>query len=85
MINSEPLVIAATFVTATVYALLLSTREGRRFTVDHTWATVVGGVAIVLMWGSLIDNTAIDWWWRFAAGGVPMVVRSLLIQRRDRE
>lgn len=63
--------------TCTAYAAILSTRSGRKFTVKHTWVTVVGGVLLVLTWLALIDaNAALLALAFFVAGGTPMVIRS---------
>ena len=63
--------------TCTAYAVLLSTRQGRKFTVGHTWVTVVAGVLIVLGWLAFVDvNAALLALAFFVAGGAPMIVRS---------
>lgn len=68
------------FVTASAYAALLNTQRGRYLTLYHTWAAVVGGVGLVLGWTSTQDRhtTATDLAF-FAAGGIPLVLRSLLL------
>ena len=68
------------FLTSSAYAALLNTPRGRFFTLYHTWATVVGGVGLVLGWTSTQErhNVATDLLF-FAAGGIHMIVRSLLL------
>lgn len=80
------LALAGLLLTTTVYAVLLSTPLGRRWTVAQTWTTVVLGTAIVLAWLAWFD-------WRaallalafFAVGGLPIVIRSLILDFRERE
>lgn len=68
------------FVASSAYAVALNTQKGRYMTLHHTWATVVGGVGLVLGWTSTQarHTTATDMAF-FAAGGIPMIVRSLLL------
>ena len=66
------------FATCTAYALLLSTRRGMWMTLHLTWLTVVVGCGIVLLFVALVDAEAARLAaWMFAAGGFPIVVRSL--------
>ena len=66
------------FATCTVYALLLSTRRGMWATLHLTWLTVVVGCGLVLLFVALVDTDAAQLAaWMFAAGGTPIVVRSL--------
>lgn len=69
------------FLTSSAYAALLNTSRGRYYTLHHTWATVVAGVAMVLGWISTQERhtTATDFAF-FAAGGVPMILRALLLE-----
>ena len=68
--------------TCSGYALLLLTDTGRGWTLRHTWATVVAGVCIVLAWLALMDvHAAVLALTFFVAGGFPMFVRSLWLQR----
>ena len=63
--------------TCAAYAVLLSTKGGRAFTVRHTWVTVVAGVVLVLGWLALVDiDAALLAMAFFVAGGAPMIVRS---------
>ena len=63
--------------TCTAYAATLSTKRGRKFTVRHTWVTVVAGVSIVLAWYAVTDVTSALYVLAFfVAGGVPMIARS---------
>jgi len=65
------------FGTCAAYAVLLSTKRGRVFTVDHTWVTVVAGVLVVLAWLALIDySAAVLALAFFVAGGAPMIARA---------
>ncbi|MCB0073548.1 MAG: hypothetical protein KDE20_18895 [Caldilineaceae bacterium] len=80
--------IVAILLSSIGYAIWLSVNGnsrfgGKRWADDHTWVTVVIGVSMVLFWGGLVDGwtSAELWFWRFAAGGIPMVVRSLLLER----
>lgn len=67
--------------TSTVYAFLLSTRVGRYLCSEQTWLTVVVGTLIVLGWVATVDVfAAVVTGAFFVAGGVPMILRSLLIQ-----
>lgn len=64
---------------ASLYAMVLNTKPGRRFNEDYTWATVSIGTAIVLLFLKfLIPGES----WRkmaiaFAVSGTPMITRSL--------
>ncbi len=72
-----PVALFATFGACAAYAVLLSTRSGRRFTVRHTWVTVVVGTLVVLGGLALVDaNAALLALAFFVAGGAPMIVRS---------
>lgn len=63
--------------TCTAYAATLSTKRGRKFTVRHTWVTVVAGVSIVLGWYAVTDVTSALYALAFfVTGGAPMIVRS---------
>ena len=63
--------------TCAAYAAILSTKRGRKFTVRHTWATVVLGVLFVLGWLATTDvNASILALAFFVDGGAPMIVRS---------
>ena len=83
----EQIVLSGILITCSVYAIWLTINGGSPFggmkwAEHHTWATVVAGVSIVILWGSLIDShdETSKWFWRFAMGGTPLVIRSLLIQ-----
>lgn len=73
-------------VSTTLYATLLSTSLGRRWTVLQTWTTVAAGTLIVLAWLAVVD-------WRSAAlgllfftvGGLPIVIRSLILDFRQHD
>lgn len=80
------LALAGLLLTTTIYALLLSTPLGLRWTLAQTWTTVVLGTVIVLAWLAWFD-------WRaaalallfFAVGGTPIVIRSLVLDFRESE
>lgn len=73
----------ACFATCTVYALLLSTRRGQWWTLYATWATVVFGCGLVLAFVALVDaDAALLAVLMFAAGGTPIVIRSLWLTGR---
>ncbi len=64
-----------------IYALVLSSDFGRRWTKEQTWSTVAVGVLLVCAWMALESreqaaNTLIY----FAVAGAPMVARSLWLQ-----
>ena len=65
---------------AGLYALALSTEQGRQFTERHTWATVVIGNSLIL--AALRAVLPAEQWRRvalaFVAAGTPMILRSLL-------
>ena len=70
--------LVACFAVCTAYALLLSTRRGQWWTLYATWATVVFGCGLVLLFVALVDVEAAQVAaLMFAAGGTPIVVRSL--------
>lgn len=71
------------FLSTSAYAALLNTSRGRHLTLYHTWATVVAGVALVLGWTSTQERhtTRTDLAF-FVAGGIPLIVRSLLLSQR---
>ena len=70
--------------TCTAYAAALSSQRGRKFTLDHTWATVIAGVSIVLAWLSTqgTHSVLVDFAF-FAAGGAPLVARSFWLYWRN--
>lgn len=72
-----PVALFGCFGTCVAYAAILSTRRGRKFTVGHTWITVVIGVLIVLGWYALVDlEAALRVLVFFVVGGAPMIARS---------
>ncbi len=67
--------------TSTVYALLLSTKTGRKWADEQTWSTVVGGTAMTLGWLATYRPRSAGWAMLFfMATGVPIVIRSLYLQ-----
>ena len=75
--------IVGCFVTSSAYAALLNTSRGRHLTLYHTWVSVVAGVGLVLGWTATQDRRAAKVaFWLFVAGGIPMIVRSLLLTQR---
>ena len=72
--------LAGCFVACTVDALLRSTRRGMWLSLNMTWLTVVLGVSLVLAWiATQPPHTAVIDLYFFVAGGLPIVVRSLLL------
>lgn len=70
---------------ATVYALALSTRKGKRWAQQQTWATVVAGTGLTLGAIALDDRKLAErTFWYFVVSGLPLVVRSLVLQVQDR-
>lgn len=66
---------------STAYAFLLSTKTGRKWADNQTWATVVGGVSLVMAFVALEDRkTAQTNFIYFLVAGVPIIFRSLWIQ-----
>lgn len=64
-----------------IYALLLSSDFGRRWTKEQTWSTVAVGVLLVCGWMALENPTqAMETLIYFAIAGAPMVARSLWLQ-----
>lgn len=73
--------LAGAFAASTTYALLLSTREGRRWADEQTWSTVVAGVGMTLAWLATWRPRAAGWALLFfMVTGIPIVIRSLYIQ-----
>lgn len=66
---------------STAYAFLLSTKTGKRWADDQTWATVVGGVGLTTVFVALEDRKAAHLMLTyFFVAGIPIVFRSLWIQ-----
>jgi hypothetical protein len=66
---------------STTYALLLSTKEGKRWADEQTWSTVVAGVALTLAWFGTWRPRGAAWCLLFfVVTGIPQVVRSLALQ-----
>lgn len=97
MLIADALCYLAQALAATLYAILLEGVLKRRYEPNWTWATVVGGVAMVglivagrLAWGPLpaLDGRALAWWvwltvfWSFCAAAVPIIVWQLILQHR---
>lgn len=73
--------LAGAFAASTTYALLLSTKQGRRWADEQTWSTVVAGVGMTLAWLATWRPRAAAWALLFfAVTGIPIVVRSLYLQ-----
>lgn len=78
--NRTPL-IAGAFMSSTLYAMLLCTKEGRRWDRDHTWFVVTLGVFLTLAWLALDNRAAAQRAFTyFIATGMPIIARSLLLQ-----
>ena len=81
------MMLLAIFGAATVYALLLSTRYGKILTETYTWVTVVFGTAMILgLYYLMAPQPDPRVFFCFAAGGLPIVVRSLWedVRREER-
>jgi hypothetical protein len=66
---------------STAYAFLLSTKTGKRWADEQTWATVVGGVGLTTAFIALEDRkTAYTAFIYFFVAAIPIVYRSLSIQ-----
>lgn len=78
--------LAGAFITATAYALILSTQPGRRWATALTWTTVVLGVALTLFWLWTYDQQAAqEALTFFAVTGTPIIIRSLVLEFQERE
>lgn len=65
-------------------AFLTWTKPGRALALDWTEFSVVLGVGFVLVWYALVDlQAALMAFLFFAAGGLPMVVRSILLRQQN--
>ena len=81
-----PIALAGCAVTCTAYAAALSSRRGQKFTLDHTWVTVVAGVGVVLLWiATQGGHDVMTDFAFFAAGGAPMVLRSFWLYWRNQQ
>lgn len=68
------------FAACTAYAFWLNSKGGKWFALNVTWASVILGVSIVLAWiATQPAHTAQVDLLFFIAGGLPIVVRSLLL------
>jgi hypothetical protein len=77
---SLPAALGGCFATCSAYAWLLTTKRGKRIALDHTWLTVVIGVSLVLAWvGTQQLHSVLTDFAFFAAGGTPLVLRSLYL------
>lgn len=66
---------------STAYTLLLSTKTGKQWADNQTWATVAGGVALTTGFMALEDRKAAQLAFiYFIVAGVPLVFRSLWLQ-----
>lgn len=69
------------FLSSALYAVALSTPLGRKWTERKTWTTVVVGDALILVFYALYDApAALDAFWFFAAAGVPIIVREVVLE-----
>lgn len=74
------LTLAGLFVSSVLYALALNTQFGRRWAEKQTWTTVVAGVALTTGWLAAEDPQAAKrMLLYFAVSGLPMIVRSLVL------
>jgi hypothetical protein len=66
---------------STAYCFLLSTKRGKRWADEQTWATVFGGVALTTAFMAIEDRKAAYMALvYFFVSGIPIVFRSLWIQ-----
>ena len=80
-LNIPALQLVGAFLSSTVYAFWLNTRTGRRWAVEHTWATVVIGSALTLGWLATWQPLSAAWALLFfVATGIPIIVQSLARQ-----
>lgn len=81
MHTSRTPLIAGAFMSSTLYAMLLCTREGRKWDREHTWFVVVLGVFLTLGWLALDNRQAAQRAFTyFIATGLPIIARSLFMQ-----
>lgn len=77
--------LTGTFASGVVYALLLNTAEGRKWSQQHNWFTVVVGVFMTLGWLAIHDSKAAGRAFVFfVASGLPIVGRALLQASQER-
>lgn len=70
----------------TLYAAALSTRTGAQWAIQKTHYTVIVGVAIVLAWIAVVSiEAALIALVFFVLGGIPIVIRSELLDMKQRE
>lgn len=75
------LTLAGLFGFSTAYALLLSTKTGKRWADNQTWATVVAGVGLTTGFAALEDRKAAHLMFvYFVVAGIPIIFRSLWLQ-----
>lgn len=66
---------------STAYAFLLSTKHGKRWADNQTWATVVAGVGLTTGFVALEDRKAANLMLiYFFVAGIPIIFRSLWLQ-----
>lgn len=74
----------AAFLASAMYAIALTTPRGRKWTIRQTWATVVVGVMMTLLFVWLEDRKSAervrDY---FIATGIPIIARSLILHDQD--
>jgi len=82
--NSEIVVFATLGFFSVGYAFFLNTKSGKKIADDHTWVSVVAGVALVLRAVSFIIPE--EYWQKvvigFIVAGIPMIARSLWNKRK---
>lgn len=80
------LTLAGLFVSSVLYALALNTQFGRRWAEKQTWTTVVAGVALTTGWLAAEDpQAAKKLFVYFTVSGLPMILRSLVLNFLDFE
>lgn len=78
---AQILIYVCLFLSATVYALLLSTPQGKLWADEQTWVTVAIGVALVGAWMGVEDPALFEKVFvYFSIAGFPIVIRSLWLQ-----
>lgn len=77
----------ALFLASTLYAIALEWLEKNwQFVTDYTWITVIVGVALTLLGLAVLNpDCAVLALVLFAVTGIPMVIRALIVDQRNRQ
>lgn len=83
--NTQLFVYIALGLAAIVYAIILNTKNGRKFTNEFTWASVVIGTSIVLvaLWFLIPQDNWQKIVLSFVIAGSPMIIRSLINKKKN--